>query len=35
VPLVGQMLARLAADDDGEVPVHEVVDPRHRLAAFA
>jgi sarcosine oxidase len=35
VPLVGHLLARLAADDQGDVPVHEVVDARHRLAAFA
>lgn len=34
-PLIGDLLARLAFEDRGEVPVHTVVAPRHRLDAFS
>ncbi len=35
VPLIGHLLARLATDDGGDVPVGDVVDDRHRLSAFS
>lgn len=35
VPLVGHLLARLATDQGGDVPVGDVVDGRHRVDAFS